>query len=85
MISQRWHGDVLSNLTAQLPALWDSLMPVRLWIIITSYVPPTEPAHPRSHGSRYCNQRNQKEDTYVQSERAVHSISLSYHFRIDDN
>lgn len=75
MISQRLHGDVLSNLTAQLLALRDSLMPVELWIkmlIIASYVLPAEPAHPRGHGSRYCNQRNQKEDTYIQGELVVH-------------
>lgn len=70
-ISQRQHEDVIGNLTIQPPAVWDSSMPVLFvdeLLIVALYVLPTEPAHPGSHGSRYRNQWNQKEDAYIQSE-----------------
>lgn len=73
-----WRCSQYSHCTAT-SSLWFSDA-----IMITSYVLPTEPAHPRSHGSRYRNQRNQKEDTYIQSEHVVHSVTLSCHFHFDE-
>lgn len=78
LISQRWHRDVLSTLTAQPPAPCDSLIlaaAVDKMLIIALCLLHTEPAHPWSHGSRHCNQRNQKEDTYIQSEHVTEDVS----------
>lgn len=86
VISQRWHRDVLSMLTAQPPALCEPVMPAGAGgeiLIITLCLLHAEPAHPRSHGSRHRNQRNQKEDTYVQGERVTERVSRHFYMIIE--
>lgn len=43
-----------------------------LFLIFNWYGPPAESAHSWSHGCRRCNQWDQEEDTYIQSEQSQH-------------